>query len=254
MPDISTTVLLHAVYAIVIVAVGYFIAGWATGAANMALERSKLDPIVRRLIVSLVRPAVITIAVFCAIAVLGIPMTTFAAIAGAVTLAIGLSLQGSVSNVASGAMLLTLRPFDVDDTVTAGGHTGKVTALKLFVTTLETPDGNVITLPNDVVFKGPITTYTSTPNSRVDLTFVLAADTDLQKAADLVKKVLADDERILDDPGPAVVFNGATDLGIELVGRGWATNADKWGARSDIQAAILTAFQKAKIQLATRAT
>ncbi len=254
MPDISTTLLMHGVYALLIVAAGYFVAGWATGAANMALERTKLDPIVRRLIVSLVRPAVIIVAVFCAISVLGIPMTTFAAIAGAVTLAIGLSLQGSVSNIASGAMLLSLRPFDVDDTVTTGGHTGKVTALKLFVTVLETPDGNVITLPNDVVFKGPITTYTSTPNSRVDVTFVLAADTNLEKAAGIVKKAFTDDERILDDPGPAVVFNGSTDLGIEIVGRGWATNANKWGARSDLQAAVLTGFQKGKIKLATRAT
>ena len=249
MPDISTTLLLRGVYALLIVAAGYFVAGWATGAVNLALERTRIDPIVRRLIVSLVRPVFIAIAVFCAISVLGIPMTTFAAIAGAVTLAVGMSLQGSLSNVASGAMLLTLRPFDVDDVVSAGGHTGKVQSLKLFVTTLETPDGNVITLPNDVVFKGPITTYTTTPNSRVDLTFVLAADTDLEKAATLIEQ-----ERILDDPAPAVVFNGSTELGIQIIGRGWAANADKWGAQSDIQARILTAFQKGKVKLATRAT
>ncbi|MCB9678613.1 MAG: mechanosensitive ion channel family protein [Alphaproteobacteria bacterium] len=247
-----TDLLYQGLYAVIVCGVGYLAAGWLTGLANMAIGRTPLDPIVRRLVVSLVRPVVLGITVFAALSLVGIPITTFAAMAGAVTLAVGMAMQGSLSNVASGALLLSLRPFNANDVITAAGHTGKVRSLKLFATTLETPDGNTITLPNDVVFKGPITTYTTTPNGRIDLTWVVKPDTDLDKAAKIIDEALAGDERTLEDPPPSLTYAGVTELGIELVGRAWTPNDDKLVAKSAIHAVVLKGFQKAKIQLATR--
>jgi len=249
-----TDLLWKGIYALLVFGGGYFVAGWLTGVVNLALERAKLDPIVRRLIVSTVRPVVLSIALFAALAVIGIPMTTFAAMAGASTLAIGLALQGSLSNIASGAMLLSLRPFDADDFITAGGHSGKVRSLKLFVTVLDTPDGNTITLPNDVVFGGPITTFTTTPNSRVDMTWVVGTDTDLDAVRDMVLQAMAADERTLEEPAPSFTVKGMTDLGIEVIGKVWTLNADKWDARSDIQAEVFKKLQGAKVHLPTRAS
>ncbi|MEZ4322437.1 MAG: mechanosensitive ion channel [Myxococcota bacterium] len=253
MTDWTTTdLLLKGLYALLVFGAGYVLAGWVQGVTNHALERTAIDPIVRRLMVSLVRPVLLAVTVFAALSLVGIPMTTFAAMAGAATLAVGLAMQSSFSNVASGALLLTLRPFNADDMITAAGHTGKVRSLKLFCTVLDTPDGNTITIPNDVVFKSAITTFTTTPTSRIDLTWVVATDTDLDKAAEIVLEALTGDPRTLEDPEPTLVYNGVTELGIELIGRAWTLNEEKGGTRSAVHRTVLKAFQKGGIQLATR--
>lgn len=234
-------------YALLILAGGSLVGSWLSGVANLAFERARLDPMVRRLLVSLVRPAVFALAVFAALAQLGIPMTSFAAIAGAVTLAIGLALQGSLSNVASGAMLLTIRPFSVDDTVQVAGVVGKVRALQLFCTVLDTHDGKIITLPNDVVWKSPISTFSATRTSRIDLAYTLPPQADHQRAEAELLAAMGADARALQSPAPIVVWGDVGDLGVRMTGRLWVENGHVESAKSDIQRDVLGRFRAAGV-------
>ena len=203
-------------YALVILLFGSLIANWARGAMAAFLGRTRLDPIVRRLLVSVVRPLILAIAVFAALQKLGVPISTFAAMLGAATLAVGMAMRGSLSNVASGTMLLTLRPFNVGDTVTAGGHTGTVHALKLFTTELHTADGQTVCLPNDVLWKGAIVNFADRPTRRIRLLLTVPINTDLSKAIDTLTVVTAMDDRVLADPKPGVSVADITEVGLQL--------------------------------------
>lgn len=247
-----TEIAWNVAYALLILAAGNLIGGWLKGVVGSTLQRTGLDPIVRRLLESLVRPVVLTLAAFAALQQLDIPITTFAAMAGAVTLAIGMSLQGSLSNVASGALLLTFRPFNVGDTIQAGGQTGKVHALHLFSTTLFTSAGQTVTLPNDAIWKGAITNFSDRPTRRIRLVFTLPADADFQKAEAALMKAMEAEERLLEDPGFSVVYDEATDLGLPLAAVAHTTNADYWGTLTDLQKALLVELKAAGITLSTR--
>lgn len=240
-------------YALLILLAGNFLAGWLRGLVSNALARTQLDPIVRQLLVSMVRPIVIILAAFAALQQIGIPITTFAAIVGAVTLAVGMSLQGSLSNVASGTLLLTFRPFNVGDVVTSGGITGTVKALHLFTTILNTPDGQTVTLPNDVVWKSAITNFSDRPTRRVRLVFVVPPDTNLEKADIALRAVMDNEARVLTEPAPNVLFDEATDLGLPVILVAHVANPDFGATRSALQRAAIETLAINEITLSTRA-
>lgn len=248
-----TDILWNIATAIVILLSGNVLGNWLTGIAASWLERTRLDPIVRRLLVSLVRPVIVVLAIFAALQQVGIPITTFAAMAGAITLAVGMSLQGSLSNVASGTLLLTFRPFNVGDVVTAGGQTGTVQALHLFSTTLHTPAGQTVTLPNDVVWKAPITNFSDRPTRRVRLVFTVPPDTPPDVVDAALKAAIAADERILAEPAAAVLYDEATDLGQPVAVAVHVANADYGKVLFALQRACYSELQAAGVTLATRA-
>jgi small conductance mechanosensitive channel len=248
-----TDIAWNVAYALLILLAGNFLAGWARGMVASSLAKTRLDPIVRQLVVSIVRPAVLLIAAFAALQQLGIPITTFAAIAGAVTLAVGMSLQGSLSNVASGTLLLTFRPFNVGDTVTTGAITGKVKALHLFTTVLDTFDGQTVTLPNDVVWKAPITNFSDRPTRRIRLVFTLPPDADLAKAEEALTAAMAGEERLLEEPAPSVAFDPSTDLGVPVALVCHVTNPDFGSVRSALQRSATDLLQAAGLTQSVRA-
>lgn len=242
----------NCLYALLIFAAGNVASAWLRDTTAIALERTRLDAIVRRLVVNLVRPVIIALTVFAALAQLGIPMETFATMAGAATLAVGLAMKGSLSNVASGAMLLSLRPFTVGDNIEAAGIDGRVKEVGLFHTTIVAAEGNTITVQNDAVWNRPITNRSDRPTRRFTHRWTLRADSDADAAHALILDVLQADERVLDDPAPIVRYD-VDDLGIVLQGFAHVANDDFTEARSDACRAILARFHSAGIQLATRA-
>ena len=242
----------NCVYALLIFAAGNVVSAWLRDMVTLTLERTPLDAIVRRLVVKLVRPVIIAFAVFAALAQLGIPMETFATMAGAATLAIGLAMKDSLSNVASGAMLLSLRPFTVGDTVQAGGIDGRVKEVGLFSTTIVAAEGDTITVQNDAVWSKPITNRSDRPTRRFAHRWTLSVDSDAAAAEALVLEVLGSDPRVLDEPAPMVPYD-VDDLGIVLEGFAHVPNEHFAAARSDACRAILARFHQAGIQLATRA-
>ncbi len=248
-----TSLLWNIAYAIIILIAGNVFGSWLRGLLATRLERTTLDPTVRRLVVSLVRPLVIVIAVVAALKQLSIPISTFAAIVGASTLAVGMALRGSLSNIASGALLLTFRPFNVGDTVTVGGVTGTVHALQLFTTILHTSDGQTVTLANDAVWASTITNYSDRPTRRIRLVFTVPPDADLERVEACLRGVIEGHEAVLDDPEPQVGYDQATDLGLPVLLTVHVVNADYWSARSALQKAAALALAEAGIVLATRA-
>lgn len=247
-----TDIAWNILYALIIVVAGNLLATWMRGLVGAWMERTHLDPIVRRLIVSMVRPIILAVSLFAALQQLGIG-TTFAAIAGAVTLAVGMSLQGSLSNVASGTLLLTFRPFNVGDTVTVSGNTGTVQQLSLFTTVLHTPAGQTVTIPNDTVWKNPITNFSDRPTRRVRIELNLPFDADLDKAEEALLAAIAGTDKVLEEPAPSVIYPSVTELGLVVAANVHTTNADFGTVNSALHRRCIAELQRVGITVASRA-
>jgi small conductance mechanosensitive channel len=241
------------IYALLIIGAGYLVGSWLGGLTRIALERGRLDPAVRHLVVSLVKPLVVILAFVAALNVVGIDLTGVVAVLGAATLAVGFAIKDSLANVAAGALLLTLRPFGGGDLVEAGGKLGTVTDIGLFTTGLKTAQGVHIYLPNSVVIKGPIQNYTRNGLRRADVRFRVVSNADLGKVKTALDKALAADDRILKDPEPLVLVSELDERGIDLLVGAWFKNEDYGRGRSDLVGSIRDALKTARIQLATDA-
>lgn len=241
------------IYALVIIGAGYVVGSWLAGAARLALERARLDPAVRHLLVNLVRPLVLIVAVIAALQVVGVDLTAMIAVLGAATLAVGLSLQDSLANVAAGALLLTLRPFRGGDWVEVAGQSGTVTELGLFTTGLKTGQGVHVVLPNNLVVKSPIQNYTRNGMRRADITFRVAANADLPKVHAALIKLLEDDETVLNDPAPFVRLTGLDSQGVDVLVAAWFDNAKFAEGKSQLIRSVRDALKKARIGLSTDA-
>ncbi|MBW1879579.1 MAG: mechanosensitive ion channel family protein [Deltaproteobacteria bacterium] len=241
------------IYALLIIGAGYVVGSWLGGLTRITLERGRLDPAVRHLVVSLVKPLVVILAFVAALNVIGVDLTGVIAVLGAATLAVGFALRDSLANVAAGALLLTLRPFSGGDLVEAGGSFGTVTELGLFTTGLKTAQGVHVYLPNSIIIKGPIQNYSRNGLRRADVRFRVASNADLGKAKKALLDALASDERILKDPEPLVLVSELDERGIDLLVGAWFKNEDFGQGRSELVASIRNALKTARIQLATDA-
>jgi small conductance mechanosensitive channel len=179
--------------------------------------------------------AVVVIAV---LNLFGIETTSLVAVVGAAGLAIGLALQGTLSNFAAGVMLLIFRPFKKGDYVVAGGSSGTVSEVGIFVTTLTTPDNVKIIVPNSDVAGGTITNYSANDTRRNDLVIGISYDDDIGKAISVIQGILDADPRVHKDPEPVIAVSELGDSSVNLVVRPWCTASDYWTLRFDLQRKI----------------
>ena len=234
-----------------IIFVGGVIGGWLAGIVGVALERRGADPAIRRLAANAMQPIALIIAAVAAAQYLGIDLTAVVAILGAGALAVGLALKSTLSNVASGGILLTTRPISEGEFVQIAGQQGTVVEQGLYTTTVKTVDGVITTVPNDLVLSAPVHNFTRNGTRRLNLTFVLTAHSDLAAAAAAISKVLTEDPRVLADPAPAVVTGELTPQGVQIIGRAWVANADYGNAKSDLTRAAIEAVRSADVTLST---
>ena len=164
----------------------------------------------------------------------GIETTSLIAVLGAAGLAVGLALQGTLSNFAAGVMLLVFRPFKIGDFVEAGGTAGSVKEIGIFSTTLATPDNVKIVMPNSAVYGQTIKNYTANDTRRNDLVMGISYNDDIGKAREVIIKVLNTDERVLKDPAPVVAVSELADSSVNLVVRPWCKKEDYWDVRFDL--------------------
>ncbi len=180
---------------------------------------------------------------------LGIETSSFVAILGAVGLAVGLSLQGSLSNFAGGMLIILFKPFRVGNTIEAQGVIGTVLEIQIFVTKLITGNNQTIFVPNGILSNGVIVNYSMHANRKADLVFSLSYDTNIKTAKDIVIQVMQDHPKVLKNPAPTVTVKGLTNSAIHLSVHPWAKNADFASMCSDILEDCKAAFDKAGIAL-----
>jgi small conductance mechanosensitive channel len=251
--DLLGDLAVNLMIALVIFAVTLWLAGWASRAAKAAirtLPRTQHDITLQSFAGSVARSAVVIFGLIAVLRRLGVETTSIIAVLGAASLAVGLALQGALSNVAAGVMILILRPYQVGDTVTLAGRTGTERRLDLFNTELVDPDGLKVVVPNGKAFGDIIVNHTEIVRRRIELNFPLDPAEDAERAGSLALELAAADRRVLSDP-PA--WAKATELSagaLTLTLRVWVSPADHGEARSDLLQAIKRAFDNQGVQLA----
>lgn len=180
---------------------------------------------------------------------LGIETSSFVAILGAAGLAVGLSLQGSLSNFAGGMLIILFKPFRVGDFIEAQGVSGSVEEIQIFVTRLSSSNNQTIFVPNGALSNGNIINYSVAGTRRADINFTVSYDSNLQEVKNILSNIVQNDPRVLKEPAPAVVVTGLVDNGVTIAVRPWATNGDFWDMHSDILERSKSQLYEAGIEL-----
>ena len=228
--------------AIVIFVVGKWIARRVQKALEMILKSRSVDSVLVKFLGTVVYTLIIIAAIIAAVDQLGIPATSFMAILGAAGLAIGLALKDSLSNFASGVMLVLFRPFTKGNFIDAGGIQGTVDEIHLVSTIMTTPDNKQIIVPNSVMYGSPIINYSAKDTRRVDMVVGVGYGDDLKVAARVLNKVCADNPRVLDTPETKVFINNLGESSVDFVVRPWVKSEDYWTVLAEV-------LETAKVEL-----
>ncbi len=230
--------------AIVLLVVGWTVAGWIRRVIRRTLDSVPvLDETLKPFIANLVRYAVLIFVLIAVLNQFGVQTTSIIAVLAATGLAIGLALQGMLANVASGVMLLFLRPFNVGEYVEAGGIAGTVAEIGLFNTEIKTSAGPGLVVPNSKIWDGPITNFSRNPTRRFDIAVGIGYDDDIDGAMALLKGLLTGDDRVLDDPEPLVVVQELGDSAVIINLRAWTRSGDYGATVWDLNKEIITELQ-----------
>ena len=232
--------------AIVLLIIGWTVAGWARRGIRHALERvPRMDETLKPFLAKLVWYVIMAFVLVAVLSQFGVQTTSVIAVLGAAGLAIGLALQGTLANVASGVMLLFLRPFNIGDYVDAGGIAGTVVEIGLFNTEIKTSKGLCLIVPNKIIWESPITNFSRNPTRRFDITVGISYGDDVNGATDLLMGLLTGDERILDDPEPLAMVEELGDSAVIINLRAWTRAEEFWAAVWDLKKAIKVEFEVA---------
>ncbi|MGI9257855.1 MAG: mechanosensitive ion channel family protein [Gammaproteobacteria bacterium] len=235
--------------AILIFVIGRWIAKALAAWFRRTAKQADADPTLIRFLTSLIYIILMVLVVLTALSSLGINTTNFLAVFGAAGLAIGLALKDSLSNFAAGVMLVFFRPFKAGDYIEAAGIAGSVQSIRIFNTVLKTPDNRVITVPNSLVYADPITNYSAEDKRRIDLVIGVGYDDDIPRAKALIQGVLSQEDRILDDPAPALLLLELGESSVDIAVRPWVEAADYWAVRGDLLERIKQALEGAGLSI-----
>lgn len=244
------TLIMNIVYAGLIlaaaIALGTAAKAWIV---RMSREYDHIDETLFTFLGSLLRYAILGLAVVFILARFGIQTASLVAVIGAAGLAIGLALQGTLSNIAAGVMLVIFRPFKVGDYIEAAGEAGTVTSVTIFSTELTTPDNVQVILPNGAVFGSAIRNYSFHDTRRVDLVIGVGYGSDLKKTETLLSKLIKAEDRIHTDPEPFVKVTNLGDSSVDFTLRLWVDAGDYWDVKFTLTRQIKDALDKAKIEI-----
>ena len=228
--------------AIVVFVVGRLIAKGLVKVLERLLVRAKVDNMLVEFIGSIASAALFLFVIIAALDKLGVNTTSLIAMLGAAGLAVGLALQGSLQNFASGVLLIIFRPFQVGNFIDAGGVSGTVEKITIFNTIMLTPDNREIIVPNGAVYGGTITNFSARATRRVDMVFGISYSDDIKKARDILMETLEADERVLKDPAPNVALSELANSSVNFVVRPWVNAADYWDVKWDMNKKIKLAL------------
>ena len=236
--DQAVQVGLHLIGALLVLLVGMWVARRLANFAQAALGRANFDSTLSGFLRNLIYGVLIALLVVTALGVLGVPSAPMVAALGTAGLAIGLALQGSLSNLAWGVLLVVFRPFRVGDYVNAGGTEGTVQSINLMHTQLILPDNREAILPNAKIGSDAIINFNRLGTRRFELKLGIAYRDDADQVMATIMQLMASDPRILKEPVPGVWIEGLAGQTVNLVLRGWTRSGDTWGAQTDLLRAI----------------
>lgn len=248
--DKAVAFLPSVVGALVVLVVGLWIAGRIKKISKRAMERSRrIDETLSGFLSSLVYYGLVALVLITTLGIFGVPTTSFAAVIGAAGLAIGLALQGTLGHVASGVMMLGFRPFQVGDYVEAAGVQGTVKSIGLFTTELATIDNRKIIIPNGEIFDRVITNFSGYDTRRLDMTFGVSYDDDLDKAMGIIEGALKEDERAKAEPEWTIAVDSLGDSSVNIICRVWVGRPDYFPLKWHLTKTIKERFDAADVTI-----
>lgn len=235
---------------LVILVIAYLAAKLVGRMVDWLLERHlKISKLAEKLISGTIEKVILVIGFAIALTTLEIDITPLIAAIGATGLVVGLALQGTLSNFASGLMILINRPFDVGNVVSAGGVTGTVNQMNLVATTFRTFDNQTIHVPNNEIWNGVITNITANRTRRVDLEFGISYDDDFERAEGIIRDVAESHPLVLADPAPVIVTHELADSSVNIVCRPWAKTTDWWQVKTDVTREVKRRFDREGVSI-----
>jgi small conductance mechanosensitive channel len=233
--------------ALVILILGLWVIKLIIGRLRKTMEKREVDPGVRGFSLSILGVVLNILLFIVIITKLGVETTSFAAILAAAALAIGLALQGSLSNFAGGVLIIVLKPYRVGDFIEAQGESGTVTDISIFYTILTTTNNQRVIIPNGQLSDNKVTNYSYEPTRRNNMTVGISYDSDIKKSREVLLNIVNSDERVLKDPAPVVYVEGLGDNSVDLSLRFWANQADYWGLHFDTIEKLKTELEDAGV-------
>ena len=237
------------VLAIIVLIAGLWIIKGFNRILIKGMERNNLEPSLQKFLSSFVSITLKILLLISVASMIGIATTSFIAVLGAAGLAVGLALQGSLANFAGGVLILLFKPYKVGDVIEAQGFLGTVNEIQVFYTVIKSFDNKTIVIPNGVLSNNSITNYSTEKIRRADMTFGIGYDDDIQKAKDVIKKLVDEDSRILKDPAPSVVVSELADSSVNFSVKVWCDSTDLWPVYFDMQEKVKTNFDKEGISI-----
>lgn len=230
--------------AIITLIIGWWVIKIIQKALRKTFERREMDLSLRGFLNSMIGILLKVLLLVSVAGMMGIEMTSFIAVLGAAGLAVGMALSGTLQNFAGGVMILLFKPFKVGDFIQAQGHMGSVNEIQIFNTILKTPDNKTIIIPNGGLSTSSMVNFSTEPRRRVDFTFGIGYGDDVDKAKEVLLRLINEDSRILQDPAPFIAVSELADSSVNLVVRVWAEAANYWGIFFELTEKVYKAFDK----------
>lgn len=245
----GVTVGLKVLGAIAIFLLGRIVAALVRKSIKKIMTKREVDPSLSGFVASLAYFAIIAFTIIAVVGQFGVQTASFVALLGAAGFAVGMALQGTLANFASGVMLLLFRPFKTGDFIDAAGIKGSVKDIQIFSTTLATPDNVMITVPNGKLYGDIIKNFNGYDTRRVDMTMGIGYGSDINKAMEIIHGLLKNDDRILPDPEPVVAVAELADSSVNIVVRPWVKGSDYWKFFFDFHKNCKEAFDANGIEI-----
>ncbi len=233
--------------ALLLLAVSWIVAGWVSRMLGRGLERARVDLTLSRFVARLARWVILLLAILGCLGIFGVETTSFAAVIGAAGLAVGLAFQGTLANFAAGVMLLVFRPFEVNDAIKAAGQSGKVDAIGIFATTIDTFDRRRLIIPNSSIFGSTIENMSHHPSRRVEIQVGVSYDAEIDHCREVLQQAAESVPDRLEDPAPAVVVTGLAASSVDWTVYVWANAADLGKVKQGTIAAVKKSLEDAGI-------
>ena len=235
---------INLVTAIIIFYLGRLVVRVLTRGMRKVMEAQEVDKTLISFTSNLASTVLLTVVIIASVGALGVQTTSFIAVLGAAGLAIGLALQGSLSNFAAGVLIVLFRPYKVGDWIEAAGISGGVEEVQILTTILKTGDNKQVIVPNAQIMNSIITNYSANDTRRVDMVVGVSYDDDLDKVRSTLEELVAAEDRILDDPCCTIAVSALADSSVNFVVRPWVKTSDYWGVMFDMTEAIKKRFDK----------